>query len=437
MYIEAVDIKNVRGLKDLTIDFPDPAGWHVIIGDNGTGKSTVVQSIALALVGPVEAGALRLDFGQWLRQGSDSGSISLTVRRDMRNDGMSSRSHAPTRPLKPAIDFVREHLSPNFSTVTIKDPSSSRVSLFNGVWGHKKGWFSAGFGSFRRLRGGDASTARMYTSSTQKAAAHFSLFNEDAALTEALAWLKEVDYQWLKLNEEGIIDNPGESDLMTKLKAFINSDGLLPNGVKFTRIGIDGPLFMDAIGAQVSVGQLSDGFRSVLSIVFELIRLLTSEYSFEKAFKNFSENSPQITLPGVVIIDEIDAHLHPTWQTRIGQWFTEHFPNIQFIVTTHSPLVCRAAEKGSIYRLAAPGSDEKSEKVTGVERDRLIYGNILDTYATGAFGEGVTQSTEANAKLERLIYLNRLDAYGKLPREDKAEMMYLRQIFQTNDTLAF
>jgi hypothetical protein len=110
---------------------------------------------------------------------------------------------------------------------------------------------------------------------------------------------------------------------------------------------------------------------------------------------------------------------------------------MQFIITTHSPLVCRAAENGSIYRLAAPGSDEKSEEVTGVERDRLIYGNILDTYATGAFGEGVTQSTEANAKLERLIYLNRLDAYGKLPKEDKAEMMHLRQIFQTDDTLAF
>jgi predicted ATP-binding protein involved in virulence len=46
---------------------------------------------------------------------------------------------------------------------------------------------------------------------------------------------------------------------------------------------------------------------------------------------------PVISSPGVVIIDEIDAHLHVSWQKRIGGWLKTHFPNIQFIVTTHSP----------------------------------------------------------------------------------------------------
>ena len=47
---------------------------------------------------------------------------------------------------------------------------------------------------------------------------------------------------------------------------------------------------------------------------------------------------------GVVLIDEIDAHLHPEWQREIGFWLKRHFPNIQFIVTTHSPIICQAAD---------------------------------------------------------------------------------------------
>jgi hypothetical protein len=85
----------------------------------------------------------------------------------------------------------------------------------------------------------------------------------------------------------------------------------------------------------------------------------------------------------------------------------------------------------------APGSNESSGEVTGIERDRLIYGNILDAYATDAFGEDVTQSEEAQEKLKRLIHLNRLYAYGKLPKAEEAEMYHLRKIFTTDDTFAF
>jgi len=113
-----------------------------------------------------------------------------------------------------------------------------------------------------------------------------------------------------------------------------------------------------------------------------------------------------IDLPGVVLIDEIDAHLHPSWQTKIGQWFTRYFPKIQFIVSTHSPLICRAAENGSIWRLAAPGSDRPSEEITGTDRERLINGNILDAYGTEMFGANVSISEESNKKLNELADLN-------------------------------
>lgn len=64
-----------------------------------------------------------------------------------------------------------------------------------------------------------------------------------------------------------------------------------------------------------------------------------------------------ITLPGVVAVDEIDAHLHPGWQQLIGDWFVNRSPNMQSLVTTHSPIICRAAGVSRCCRRPAPKSN--------------------------------------------------------------------------------
>ena len=145
-----------------------------------------------------------------------------------------------------------------------------------------------------------------------------------------------------------------------------------------------------------------------------------------------------ISLPGVVLIDEIDAHLHPTWQTRIGQWFTKYFPNLQFIVTSHSPLICRGCVdesgklNGSIWRLAAPGSDESSGILNDTDRDRLLYGNVLDAYGTGVFGTTTSRSKKGNIKMNRLAELNVKSMIGLLSEKDEHEMQELKTIFPTH-----
>jgi hypothetical protein len=144
------------------------------------------------------------------------------------------------------------------------------------------------------------------------------------------------------------------------------------------------------------------------------------------------DNQTTITPPGVVLIDEVDAHLHPTLQTRIGEWFTTYFPNIQFIVTTHSPLICRAAETGSIWRLAAPGSGEESGEVTGAARDRLLYGNVLDAYGTEVFGEDVAIGTAAAGKRQRLALLNQKSIGGEeMTAEEEQEYRQLQRMLPT------
>jgi len=223
--------------------------------------------------------------------------------------------------------------------------------------------------------------------------------------------------------------------LALRLRAFINESKLLPVGTEFKEILANGPLFRDSNGQLVAVTELSDGFRSILSLAFELIRQLVRVYGLAAVFPLNGKNGV-IELPGVVLIDEVDTHLHPTWQARIGQWFTKCFPQLQFIVTTHTPLICRAVgdTTGSIWRLPTPGQGEQVEEVTGTERQRLRLGTVLDAYGTGLFGgQEVEQSAEATALLAERARLSAREAVGKASPPELKRLRELRHLFSSVD----
>jgi hypothetical protein len=87
--------------------------------------------------------------------------------------------------------------------------------------------------------------------------------------------------------------------------------------------------------------------------------------------------------------------------------------------------------------LAAPGSDQVSGEVTGVERDRLIFGNVLDAYGTEVFGQDVERSEYSKDKLQQLAHLSQLNAYGQISDDQKKELQELRKILITDDTTEF
>ena len=429
MYIKEIHIENIRAIESLKINFGKKLdgypGWHVIIGDNGAGKSSLVRSIALALFGPTEAAALRQNWDEWLRAKKDKAQIELQVYPHKELDKRTGRGKSHERYLIGAgIQLKRQVVNNNIRKgVSIRSILFDQTKAENYLWGKGNGWFSASFGPFRRFVGGDKDLIKLnYTN--PKVAAHLSAFGEDVALTETLEWLKELNYKRLEGKEEG-----GQLEY---IKTFINEGGLLPHGAKLKTVSSDGVFFEDGSGAIVDVNQMSDGYRSILSLTFELIRQMILAYGDSNlVFRRIRKRNPIIDLPGVVLIDEIDAHLHPTWQVRIGQWFTKYFPKLQFIVTTHSPLVCRAAEKGSIWRLAAPGSDQESGEVKGLDRQRLIYGNVLDAYGTEVFGENVTRSSEAHELLDELAILNKKSIKGSITHPERERMEELRSILPT------
>jgi predicted ATP-dependent endonuclease of OLD family len=428
MYIKSVEIENIRSISNFKMEFEQPAGWHVIIGDNGAGKSTIIKSIALTLVGPEQAMGLRDDWRNWLSNNSDKGKIDLRVTgSDQNHDKQTGRS-AQVKSLIPNILFFEEFVEKDRKQVKLKSNLGQKGDLdparFN--WGNGSGWFSVAYGPYRRFEGGNPDWNKVFYSQP-KLGAHLSAFGEDVALTEATEWLMKLNYQALEKKQE--------SNIINNLKLLINSEDFLPHRAELESISSEGVMFKDGNGTLISVNQLSDGYRSILSLTFELIRQLLDTFSENSVFRNIQKGVMKIDQPGVVLIDEIDAHLHPTWQTRIGQWFLKYFPNIQFIVTTHSPLVCRASEHGTIWRLAAPGSNVASGEIKGIDRDRLIKGNILDAYGTEIFGEHVSISEEANAQIDRLAELNVKSMLGQIVEEEQAELIKLKTIFPTEKPL--
>ena len=452
MYIKHLAIENLKSISKFEMDFPKPAGWHVIIGDNGAGKSSVAMGIALGLIGIEGESIFKIDWNTFVKNQQKRFEIKFKIQLNdfdfkalyeeeeidgsyqyhlFRERGEDNYWRGSTRLLPHQIDWLKQ----------IKDQSSTNSIKFNKLSENEKtlatmqipndnlniGWFFAGFGPFRRFSGGEYD--KKLEISNPRASAVISLFDEKYTLAEALVWLRELNY-------EGLEGNTKSKNTLKNLIDFLNKGGLLPFGTELTKVGSEGVFFKDGNGNEVEINQLSDGFRSILSLTFELIRLLIRFYDEEKVFKNFKSGDYTIDLSGVVIIDEIDAHLHPTWQTRVGQWFTKYFPQLQFIVTTHSPLICRAAENGSIWRLSAPGSEIPSGEITGADKDRLIYGNILDAYSTDVFGENLERSENGFEKLKRYSYLSQKAVYDPqhLSKEDKEELSTLEKIFVTDAT---
>ncbi len=426
MHIEKLKIQNIKSIKEFELPFDNPAGWHVIIGDNGAGKSSILKAIALAIIGPSDALSLRVNWNGYVNFESEEANIELTIKRhDI--DAFEGASRPLKKPFNAGVKITRINGSRQLAG---KIEMLKRYNYAkNYVWSNRVGWFSASFGPFRRFTGGNKEWEKVYYSNP-RAASHLSVFGEDVALTESLEWLVNLNYKKLEGDDESI-------DLLHCFTKFINEGNLLPHNAKISEITSDGVFIIDGNDKKVSVTEMSDGFRSILSMTFEIIRQLVLNFGNDKVFQSVKNGEIEIPIEGIVLIDEVDAHLHPTWQTEIGKWFTKYFPNMQFIVTTHSPLICRAADNGCIWRLASPGSTEPYEKVEGIERDRLISGNILDAYGTELFGKSPVRSEESNEKLKKLGELNILFALGQISQEEEEERQELQKILSTDDPTGY
>lgn len=428
MYIKVVGLRDIRGFhgaRGFSLDLTRPdgslAGWTVIAGRNGSGKTSLLRAVALALAGPDVARNLVADFATWVSAGGDVGRSMVMLTHDEDADGFSPMARDPRGPFRLGLGWKvpRNPTAGRMETAPVLLPvlftDADEESAFAGPWeANPAGWFTAAYGPYRRLTGGTGDGQRLM-SGRGPASRMASLFHEDAALAEGVSWLIEQHLRALE-GRRG-------ADELKRAALAVLGDGLLPDSYRIREVNSDG-LWVENGPHRFPLREMSDGYRTVAALVVDLLKQIHETYGELPVQER--DGSVTVTAPGVVLIDEVDAHLHVSWQKRIGNWLKTHFPRIQFIVTTHSPYICQAADENGLIRLPGPDEDEPPRIVDHELYERIVYGSGDDAIVSELFGLDTPYSEEAVRLRRELVMLETDVLIGRAGDEDVRRYEELR-----------
>ena len=389
MYLDHITLKNLKGFKDLSFSLARPdgsyAGWTVFTGDNGSGKSTLLKAIAIGLTGRDVARSLQPSFHRWISEDARDreASIELRLQPESGIDDFVGKGGTSYSPFQAVI-----HLKAVDADAMLEEDTSKKKAspAQRGPWsGQAKGWFSCGYGPFRRVFGASPEATRLMVGPTTER--YVTMFQEAASLFEVDQWLRSLNHKKLEQKQP-------EAQLLDLILEIL-CDDLMPNQITIDRVDSDGLWLRDRNGLQLAWTEMSDGYRAALALLADILRHLVKTYGFEGLAERDAEGKLRIVRSGVVMIDEIDAHLHPEWQREIGFWLKAHFQNIQFLVTTHSPIICQAADPNGLFVLPEPGSSQEPRALSHDEYQRIIASRPDTILLTPAFGLQNTRSPRA------------------------------------------
>lgn len=242
--------------------------------------------------------------------------------------------------------------------------------------------------------------------SSEEEDATATLFDDTLALPNAEEWLLQADYAFKSAQGE------------TKQRAKKRRDdvkavllGLLPevDDLRFTKpdeTSMTPRVEFKTPYGWVKLPQLGLGYRTMIAWTVDLARRLFARYP----------NSPNpLAEPAVVLVDEIDLHLHPRWQRQLQSFLCERFPNTQFIVTAHSPLVVQAAANANIAVLRREGDhvviDNDVESIAHWRVDQILTSELFDL-----------PSARPPHQDDLLAERQKLLAKSKLTKKDRARL---------------
>jgi predicted ATPase len=322
-------LKNVRCFRDAKIPL-DPR-TTVIVGGNASGKTTLMESLASLSHGDDEG---LTDFP--LRHGTKHGEIAL-YESDARSAVAKWDSQASSR---------------------TRLRSDSYIFLY---------------GRYRRVPSPDAEPRNLSDAECLDQLAYHAGRSRTTTITRSDNRLVQdlPDYlRGLNLGREG---DPRLETLWAKLNQTLPAMDPSLSAIRMDQGQFQLMPRLVRNGIAVEFSQLSDGYQAILVIVLDL--MLRYGYLF-------LEGDP-LSGRAIVGIDEIDLHLHPRWQRTVLPQLTELFPNTQFIVTTHSPIVVQSAiDQGhSVLRLseqdgaadAQPLSQRLMKSLRGAEVGSLLF----------------------------------------------------------------
>jgi AAA domain, putative AbiEii toxin, Type IV TA system/AAA domain len=313
MWIKIIKLLNIRCFDDIVIDFNDKTGnpqkFTLILGENGAGKSTILKAIAITLTGPHIIPILIPDGRQWVREGKNFGSITATIMKSSDDPDIGFESIIIT------LRFFKEDRTVEWNSNPYRFP--------------EKGWLAAAYGPYR-VPPTLTERKEFYDRSEDPRVVNvINLFNPRSTIISIDSWLKELDYERYRQN------TPGYTVLIDAIDKLFPPD----SKIQFSNINKEGLAMFNTPYGETSLDGLSDGYRSMLIWISHLLKSMMIA---------FPDSKNLLDSTGILLLDELDAHLHPRWQRRIVSQVVNFFPNLQIITTTHSPLVLQGIKEGKV-----------------------------------------------------------------------------------------
>jgi len=357
--LSSVELNNIGHFKKVSIDLSHRVTCFV--GENGSGKSTILRAIALALIGADRTEKLANENGQ--------AKLASFLRIDSYDEQRNRAVHAEEGRIKLRVN---EHHSRNYNEVAIRHEN---VIYFDGhdekpraeneilnedgiasfrLLDHKNHFYQPIIG-FTQGRTNDLDDKNINSLTEEEQLArrqsgahdleNLILDDSDERLREFRDWLIDLSLTdesstgdvKQRFNEISLEDRTTiRGDALKILGGLIDKDIAHLYATSGTSVTQEYWIKVKPKGADDSSYEdipfklLSQGFKSVFSWVGQIIKRMAEHYDYEPGF---------LRKPGIILIDEIDLFLHPKWQQNILANLVEELPNCQFILTMHSPLV--------------------------------------------------------------------------------------------------
>lgn len=376
MYFSELSVKNVKsfGNTEQKLDLKNSDGsiaqWTLILGDNGVGKTTLLKCLAWMI--PVEAPSEdransseneemdnnrkttivkpymddldESNFEQLIRIGDDiETSIVATL-----TDGTLLKEK-PTDHKSVTVEMRFKKINGKLEEIT---PVKEELAVFT-----IPNIFAYSANRHLATKNIDNSELKSHIS---------NLFSDSGDLYDAEQLLSMLDTA--SSRPKG---NEKANNLLIKIKEILTD--LLPNIKDPSCIIINSPINDDgSINDNLIEVQTEDGRVKLFDLSLGYITMLTWIVDLAvRMLWQFPESDEPLKQPAIVIVDEIDLHLHPTWQRMIMEKLTSHFTATQFICTAHSPIMAQASE---LQNLAVVKRLEKNENVIITNRPHIVKG---------------------------------------------------------------
>jgi predicted ATP-binding protein involved in virulence len=359
MRIDHLRIHNFKGFEDRAFDFPRsldssaPGSFHVLIGENGSGKSTALDAFAVALgiwhVASPSAGwrAIRPEEARLkvIREGDQERfelmpSPSITAKGLIAGTGVSWTRQNRERSKRTSNTEAKEAIS-IIKSLMESDTVEQRASLpVLAYYGAGRAW----------LAGRDRS------SKFELKLGKVSRFDAYYYCLDGSIRHKDINRWFLFESLDAFQRGRKRSGLTAVEKAILSC---VP-GATHLRFDADRKEIIVGLNKEeIPFYSLSDGQRSMVSMVADI--------GMKAAILNphLGEDCCKLST-GVVLIDELDLHLHPTWQRQVIEHLRTAFPCIQFVGTTHSPFIVQTLRDGELISLNTQTIPETGN--VGIER---------------------------------------------------------------------